>query len=843
MSCFLFLFLVVVAYSQNKTGYNLVDSANVANVSAYQSVISNVGNAHAFTQTGISTTKNAIPYTAWQRMFGQAYSLPDSVIVTGYGDPNSQLTRLGIQLRTNGDTVNFSGTSLQILQAKAQVQRISFLLYKNSSQTTFNQLRFYASFEQNVVGNMKFYIVKIEIYSGGTYTVIDDGSGTGTGLLPPPSVLYYPQNGAVDVPVDTVFRWSSVSGATGYSFNLDGNISIVSDTFKTVTGMSYGAGHTWSVATINSAGTGSYSSIATFTTVSAPIVAPSKPELVSPLNNAIDVPVSETLKWRSSTGAVTYKLLIYTSTDTLISQVLSDTAYLAGSLSTNTQYWWNVIAQNSVANVSSDTWTFTTISSGNPPLPTTLIAPINGATGVTNPVNFSWNSSTGATMYRIIVTKTIGNIIVADETVTSTAFVKQLLDTTQYEWKVSSGNAYGFSGFSQVWSFTTSPPVVGLQVPVVAYPQDGATGLDINFTAVITSVTNATSYDLQLIKDTVMMTTYSSTSTSFVISGLSYSTLYKLRARAKNSSQTSDWGPLSSFTTKPAQVTVQRPTLLSPKNGSTGVSPNVRFAWLVNGQPDSLRFQLFEGGNVVIDLKFPASITSYDSPMLKYLTTYFWRMLGIKSGVSSDWTDLFSFTTMSAPIILQAPALLSPPNNSVVHTLNPTLSWGSVQGAGAYVLQVSNSSKFETFFQTSTNITSFELPNSYTHDGFTYYWRVRAVKGNEMSNWSEVWNFLILITTNVERIEGIPTSYSLSQNYPNPFNPSTVIDFSVPRESHVILKIYDITGREVKTLLEGDLPVGRYKATFDASRLASGIYIYRVIAGTFVETKKMVLMK
>jgi len=842
---FVFMLFASISYGQNNnTGYNLIDSANVSNVSAYQSVINGIGNAHTFEQTGVSTQKNTIPYTGWQKNFGQ-YQLPDSVIVTGYGDVNSQLTRLGIQLRTNGDSVNYSGTSLQVLQAKAQVQRISFLLYKNSSQTTFNQLRFYASFEQNVVGVMKFNIVKIEIiYSGGNYTVIDDGSGITGGTLSPPGTLYYPSNGATNVPIDTVFRWSAVSGATGYSFNLDGNISALTDTFKVVTGMSYGQ-HSWSVATINSVGTGSYSSSAMFTTVGA-IGVPSKPVLILPTNNSSGISVNPTFRWRVSTGATTYQLLVYTIADTLVNQILSDTTYTAGGLSINTQYSWRVIAKNIAGETFGDAWTFTTTisSSGNPPLPTTLIAPTNGATGVTNSVNFSWNSSSGATMYNILVVQVSTGDTVTNRIVTATAYQQTLGDMTQYSWKISAGNSYGFSAFSQTWSFTTAPPQSGLQAPVIAYPANGATNIELSFTVVVDSVTGATSYDLELLKDTVLAT-HSSTSTSFSISGLLYNTTYRLRVRAKNTQQTSDWGPLSSFTTKVAQVTVQKPTLVLPSNGASGLSQNIQFTWTVNGQADSVRLQLFEGGNIVINSKFPVSTTSYNSPELKYKTTYFWRMLAIKSGVSSDWTDLFSFTTMSAPVTLQAPLLISPPNNSVVYTLNPKLTWGDVQGAETYILQASNSSAFETFFQTSTNTTSFELPNSYTHDGFTYYWRVRAVKGNETSNWSKVWNFLILITTDIESVGGgVPTSYSISQNYPNPFNPSTVINFSLPKQSNVLVKIYDITGKEVETLVNEELPAGRYKVTFNnASKLASGIYIYRIISNDFVETKKMILMK
>jgi hypothetical protein len=88
-----------------------------------------------------------------------------------------------------------------------------------------------------------------------------------------------------------------------------------------------------------------------------------------------------------------------------------------------------------------------------------------------------------------------------------------------------------------------------------------------------------------------------------------------------------------------------------------------------------------------------------------------------------------------------------------------------------------------------------------------------------------------------------PSVFALGQNYPNPFNPSTTIRFSLARRGQVSLKILDILGREVATLVNGDLEAGLHQATFDASRFASGIYLYRVKAGDFSATKKLVLIK
>jgi len=89
----------------------------------------------------------------------------------------------------------------------------------------------------------------------------------------------------------------------------------------------------------------------------------------------------------------------------------------------------------------------------------------------------------------------------------------------------------------------------------------------------------------------------------------------------------------------------------------------------------------------------------------------------------------------------------------------------------------------------------------------------------------------------------IPDGYSLEQNYPNPFNPSTIIRFSIPEESNVSIVVFNSLGEEVRTLVNEKFTSGSYEVEFDASGLPSGIYLYKINAGSFVETKKMILLK
>ncbi len=104
------------------------------------------------------------------------------------------------------------------------------------------------------------------------------------------------------------------------------------------------------------------------------------------------------------------------------------------------------------------------------------------------------------------------------------------------------------------------------------------------------------------------------------------------------------------------------------------------------------------------------------------------------------------------------------------------------------------------------------------------------------------------VVTVVEEVNLLPTEYYLSQNYPNPFNPSTQIRFALPQSSAVELKIYDVLGREVSTLLNGEYNAGTYTVEWNGrnnygAQVASGMYIYRIKAGNFVQTKKMMMLK
>ena len=121
--------------------------------------------------------------------------------------------------------------------------------------------------------------------------------------------------------------------------------------------------------------------------------------------------------------------------------------------------------------------------------------------------------------------------------------------------------------------------------------------------------------------------------------------------------------------------------------------------------------------------------------------------------------------------------------------------------------------------------------------GGKFYYRLKQIDFNGSFTYS-----------NVLEVSALPTVFSLSQNYPNPFNPSTTIKFQLPQKERVVLEVYNTLGEKVKTLVDDIRDPGFYEARWDGTNnnsidVATGVYIYRIMAGKFVLAKKMMFLK
>jgi hypothetical protein len=174
---------------------------------------------------------------------------------------------------------------------------------------------------------------------------------------------------------------------------------------------------------------------------------------------------------------------------------------------------------------------------------------------------------------------------------------------------------------------------------------------------------------------------------------------------------------------------------------------------------------------------------------------------------------------------------------------------------------VENGIKLNWFTATETNNAGFAIERSL--DG-TNYSEIFFVGGNGTTTNRNVYTYLdktAIAGINYYRLKqidfdgsyeysqvaivnlGMPDKFILDQNYPNPFNPTTRISFYVPQNSFVTLKIYDLLGTEISTLVNEDRVAGYHKIEFDATQLSSGIYFYKLSAGNFSDMKKMTILK
>ena len=201
-------------------------------------------------------------------------------------------------------------------------------------------------------------------------------------------------------------------------------------------------------------------------------------------------------------------------------------------------------------------------------------------------------------------------------------------------------------------------------------------------------------------------------------------------------------------------------------------------------------------------------------------------------------------TTNGGLTLPPAPTLLYPQNQSTNITLTPAMTWGTVNGALNYKIQISTISNFNIITDSTTIINNqYPVPNGKLQNGITYFWRVCANTNLGTTAWSDVWYFSTKAVGIQQISTATPSDYKLYSNYPNPFNPATKIKFDQPVKSHTSLIVYDALGRVVQTLVNTELKEGTYEYTWDASKYNSGVYFVRIISDKFAETKKMMLVK
>jgi len=233
--------------------------------------------------------------------------------------------------------------------------------------------------------------------------------------------------------------------------------------------------------------------------------------------------------------------------------------------------------------------------------------------------------------------------------------------------------------------------------------------------------------------------------------------------------------------------------------------------------------------------------------------TYYWQ---VRSRLASPPNTVSNFSSVAQFTVAPGanPIVVLPANPIVGSTINGTsakLSWivpVQSESALSYELEISSSKDMSS----SLRISNLEKPNyeiTNLSPNSDYYWRVRSKTSDGLySDYSFQGVFKTDGVTNIQETNIMPLEFNLAQNYPNPFNPFTRISFAIPSKSFVTLTIYDMLGREVNKLINEDLNAGTYNVDWNGkdlfgNKVASGTYIYRISAGKYNMSKKMILLK
>ncbi len=286
------------------------------------------------------------------------------------------------------------------------------------------------------------------------------------------------------------------------------------------------------------------------------------------------------------------------------------------------------------------------------------------------------------------------------------------------------------------------------------------------------------------------------------------------------------------------------PTLAQPLNGATNQRDTVVLRWFYANLASSFRLQVstdptFSTGIILDQSGLVDTFKSITG--LEGLSTYYWRVSASNAGGTSNFSTAYSFTT-GFP---KSPNLFYPPNNTGEIPVDTILYWYSSEGAQSYRLMVARGLDFaQNTVIVDTVLTDTTYHISGLNQNTFYFWRIRAINQYGSSGWSTIWRFKTVSPVSVDDEYYNPHSYLLEQNYPNPFNPSTRIKFIIPEPNFVTLKVYDTLGSEVSRLVDNQFfQKGEYELEFYSNNLSSGVYFYRLTAGGFSSTRKMILLR
>jgi hypothetical protein len=632
-------------------------------------------------------------------------------------------------------------------------------------------------------------------------------------------------------------------------------------------------------------------------------VASALPYLNYPTNGMELTGTSTSFSWSAGVTGIQYTLQVAPSTDAtfgtpanfLVNQTLTSTNYTV-NYTTFTQgqlYYWRVISKTIEATPKtinfSNTWQFTM-----PPLPQPTVSyPLGNVSVYANPPTLYWYISTSnpkineylvrykkdGTAYPVFglpgAATSNGGYFTTSSINTSVTIPSALTAGQRYNWQVAAWDGTTDKATLTNWSDETGFTIYGDQAFVVCYPSfPVGGGIVYSNPPTLYWYTNlfapGLTYAIEYSTSSTFVgaATYYSTTTSYSIIGQLTPGHWYWRVKASFDATFATSGPWST----PGDFEIQNtntassspvPALSSPTNGTVVSVTNPTLVWFAYS-PLPLQYQVIysadpsmSGGVLNVGTLTTGWLNS-NSFILSGLTkgaTYYWQVhsrLTNTPNLVSAWSTIAYFT-VSAGSAAVVPLAGFPLNGFPINAITTELTFvipTQSSLALTYNVQYGKKADFSDAV-TISNLQTTKVTVGNLDKATTYYWRAASKNSSGSSAYSSSGSFKTEGTTDVSN-QVIPNAFELSQNYPNPFNPSTVISYQLAVSSMVTLKIYDVLGREVTTLVNEFQNAGKHNSTFSisnlpagrqGSQLTSGIYFYTISAGNFAAVKKMILIK
>jgi|GEM_PF-1783364 len=285
----------------------------------------------------------------------------------------------------------------------------------------------------------------------------------------------------------------------------------------------------------------------------------------------------------------------------------------------------------------------------------------------------------------------------------------------------------------------------------------------------------------------------------------------------------------------------------TPADSTADLQLPVTVSWSSSTDANAYRVQVFNAADFMapMHVKFDQTaitdtFVQVPADSLMYGADYFWRVGAIKEAGTSNWSDVWNFSTLGPPEV--SPTLVTPEDSASVSEDTVKFVWDAVEGATMYQLVMAKDAEFTEIVLNDSGVTETETVARDLEADQEYYWKVRAANEAGWGPYSDTRMF-VGNTVGIDRDNGIPKVFALYQNYPNPFNPVTTIRYDLPKQTDVKIVIYDILGKQVDVLVNKEQAAGRYSIQYDGSRLSSGMYFYRIQAPDFTKVEKMILLK